>query len=267
VGIGGQEAVAGAIAELERAKRLLSSLRVKQVRGIEQRQYLRATALSWFNSRRPELVGSASTDELAAVDEPYRIILDSAEKLAAKSTYLDAVRAAKAALIALRAKLLSGLPAAAVSVDSPPNFGTLVTDTAMQGILTNRWLECTKCLNASAFLAATVMMGGLLEALLVARANRMVDKTPLFRATSAPIDQKTKKPLDLRQWTLASYIDVGHELGWISRSAKDVAVVVRDYRNYVHPEKERSHGVTLVRDDAVMFWEVVKALARQLLKP
>jgi hypothetical protein len=122
-----------------------------------------------------------------------------------------------------------------------------------------------KCIEGSAFLAATVMMGGLLEALLVARANRMSDKSPLFAATSTPIDPKTKKPLDLRQWTLAPYIDVSHELGWITRSAKDVAIVLRDYRNYVHPEKERSHGVTLSREDAVMFWELVKTLTRQLL--
>jgi hypothetical protein len=81
----------------------------------------------------------------------------------------------------------------------------------------------------------------------------------------APIDGKTKKPLDLRHWTLAPYIDVGRDLKWISRSAKDIAVVLRDYRNYVHPEKERSHGVVLSPDDARMLWEVTKGLARELL--
>ncbi len=135
----------------------------------------------------------------------------------------------------------------------------------MQVILTNRWNECTKCIGASAFLAATVMMGGLLEALLVARANRMSNKAPLFTAKSTPIDPKTHKPLDLRHWTLAPYIDVAHELGWITKSAKDVATVLRDYRNYVHPEKERSHSVTLSAPDAQMFWELVKSLTRQLL--
>jgi hypothetical protein len=135
----------------------------------------------------------------------------------------------------------------------------------MRSILANRWMECTRCVEASAYLAATVMMGGLLEALLVSRANRMSDKRPLFSAGSTPIDAKTKKPLDLKHWTLAPYIDVAHELGWITRSAKDVAIVLRDYRNYVHPEKERSHGVTLSREDAIMFWEVVKTLTRQLL--
>jgi hypothetical protein len=109
------------------------------------------------------------------------------------------------------------------------------------------------------------MMGGLLEALFVSRANKLSDKATLFTSAAAPIDSKTKKPLDLRQWTLAPYIDVGHDLKWISRSAKDIAVILRDYRNYVHPEKERSHGVVLSPDDATMFWEVTKTLSRELL--
>jgi hypothetical protein len=64
---------------------------------------------------------------------------------------------------------------------------------------------------------------------------------------------------------LAPYIDVGHDLGWISRSAKDIAIVLRDYRNYVHPEKERAHGVSLAADDASMLWEVTKTLSKELL--
>jgi hypothetical protein len=93
----------------------------------------------------------------------------------------------------------------------------------------------------------------------------MVNKAPLFRAKATPIDSRTRKPLALPEWTLRPYIDVGAELGWISSSGKDVAAVLRDYRNYVHPEKERAHGVSLNDHDSDMFWEVTKSLARQLL--
>jgi hypothetical protein len=135
----------------------------------------------------------------------------------------------------------------------------------MKAILERRWHECQKCLRAGAALAATVMMGGLLEALFVARANLMANKTPLFRAKTTPIDSKTRKPLALPDWTLRPYIDVGAELGWISRSGKDVAAVLRDYRNYIHPEKERTHVVNLNDNDSDMFWGVTKSLVRQLL--
>lgn len=40
-------------------------------------------------------------------------------------------------------------------------------------------------------MAATVMMGGFLEALFIARANQLSDKSPLFRAKAAPRDQRT----------------------------------------------------------------------------
>jgi hypothetical protein len=135
----------------------------------------------------------------------------------------------------------------------------------MKVILERRWNECQSCVRAEAPLAATVMMGGLLEALFVARANLMTNKTPLFRAKATPIDAKTKKPLVLTEWTLRPYIDVAAELGWISSSGKDVAAVLRDYRNYIHPEKERAHGVRLNEHDSSMFWGVTKSLTNQLL--
>lgn len=261
-----QTAIADTLAELERTTRMLRKVSSERIRGSEQRQYLRAVAHSWFQSHRPQISPSIEEGSLRDVDDCYRTILDSSEKQAARSTYTDALRSAKAGLLQVRGKLLSGPPHQPNTTDNAPDFGNLAGDVAMRAILTNRWNECIKCVGASAFLAATVMMGGLLEALLVARANRMADKSPLFGAKSTPIDPKTKKPLDLRQWTLAPYIDVAYELGWISRSAKDVAIVLRDYRNYVHPEKERSHGVVLDSGDAVMFWELVKMLTRQLLE-
>lgn len=109
------------------------------------------------------------------------------------------------------------------------------------------------------------MMGGLLEALFVARANKMNDKKPLVGATSAPKDKTTGKTINYQEWMLDSYIKVGQELGWITGSAKNVADVLKEYRNYVHPEKERRHGVVLDLNDSEMFWSVTKSLTRQLL--
>jgi hypothetical protein len=76
-----------------------------------------------------------------------------------------------------------------------------------------------------------------------------------------PLDAKTKKPLPHPEWTLRPYIDVAPEIGWITHSGKDVAAVLRDYRNYIHPEKERSHAITPTEDDSAMLWEVTKSLA------
>ena len=59
---------------------------------------------------------------------------------------------------------------------------------------------------------------------------------------------------------------IAHELKWITVAAKDVGVVLRDYRNYIHPQKELSHGVSLTTPDAVILWEIGKSISRQLLK-
>jgi hypothetical protein len=46
----------------------------------------------------------------------------------------------------------------------------------------------------------------------------------------------TGNPLKLNGWGLKNYLDVAHELAWISKT-KDVGEVVSEYRNYVHPSK------------------------------
>ena len=135
----------------------------------------------------------------------------------------------------------------------------------MQGILNNRWTECVRCVGCNAPLAATVMMGGLLEAVLLARVNRETNKAPIFTAKGAARDHLGKtKPLN--EWTLQHYITVAHELGWITVTAMSVGEVLRDYRNYVHPHKEYAHGVVLKPDDALLWWEISKTIVRQVVK-
>jgi hypothetical protein len=120
------------------------------------------------------------------------------------------------------------------------------------------------CVNSGAPLAATVMMGGILEGLLLAKINQLPNQAPVFTATAAPRD-KAGKTLPLKDWTLKNYIEVAHELKWITTTAKDIGEVMRDYRNYIHPQKELSHGITLLEGDAQMLWGIAKGVIRQIL--
>lgn len=255
------------VREIDRALNVLKKIKAAQVRNTEHRDFFRSTALSWFHTRRSAVARDMGAEVVEQIDVPYRTILDAADRYSSKNTYIHAAKLAKQTLIEARSRALTPAPIATAvrTTDSAPDFAPLVSDPIMQSILERRWDECKRCIDAGAPLAATVMMGGLLEAFLVARANKLSDKSKLFKAAATPIDPKTKKPLDLRQWMLGHYIDVGHELKWISDSAKHVAVILRDYRNYIHPEKERSHGIALSPDDALMFWEVTKTLSRELL--
>lgn len=260
-----EESIDACIREVEKARNRVARIRSKQITAADDKDYLKSVAYAWFKSHRPVLTAALQDEQLSAVDTQLRIVLDATSRSSAKTTYLTCLRDAKKELAALRSVALVPRPSVSAAPDALPDFSALASDAAMKAILERRWLECQKCIAAGASLAATVMMGGLLEALFVARANVMASKAPLFRAKATPIDGRTKKPLPLTEWTLRPYIDVGAELGWISSSGKDVAAILRDYRNYVHPEKERAHGVNLNEHDSGMFWGVTKNLTRQLL--
>jgi hypothetical protein len=152
------------------------------------------------------------------------------------------------------------------SVELPrAQFGSLISDPKMLGILERQWTETLACQRVGADLAATVMLGGLLEALFLARINRLKNAAPVFTAPAAPKD-KNGKTRPLKEWGLKDYLDVAKELGWIRQSAKDVGQVLRDYRNYIHPEKELSHGITVVAEDTAMFVNVLSSIAEQIIK-
>jgi hypothetical protein len=259
-----RDPIGSALQELILARKLVSKSGHRQVRRQEDRDSLSAVAYAWFKSHRKDIVARADTALLKKADDAYRVILDATAKSSAQSTFLDAIADAKVALVGLRSHIVVN-EANDTEPETTPNFSPLASDQVMRGILERRWHECQKCLGAGADLAAIVMMGGLLEALFVARANKLPNKSVLFKMKSVPLDSKTKKPLDLRDWTLGPYIDVGYEMEWIRKSGKEVAAVLRDYRNYVHPEKERSHRITLNAEDSSMLWGVTKGLVHQLL--
>jgi hypothetical protein len=261
------DVVESALAEVERARKKVAKGKSPQIKQADATDYLKSVAYAWFRSHRPLLVGRIATTAIEPVDHSLQRVLDATNKASARTTYLTALKDAKDALVTLRSVALTMPTSAAAVHDAAPDFSPLAADQAMRSILARRWDECQRCVRAEAHLAATVMMGGFLEALFMAKANQLSDKAPLFKAKATPVDHRSKKPLPLPDWTLRPYIEVGEELGWISRSGKDVAAVLRDYRNYIHPEKERAHGVALGQMDTAMFWQLTKTLTVQLLAP
>lgn len=234
-----------------------------QVRNDEERATVKLTSMAWFNTQRPALLSRVGESALASIDSKFSTLATMANRGSSRARYSSLLKEIKDALLELDSKLL--MSPATPTADGSPDFSTLIPDTQMQGILRRRWNECVACLNVAP-LASVVMMGGLLEGLLLARINRERDKKPIYTAKCAPRDHKTGKTLPLNEWMLKGFIDVAHEIGWITVTAKDVSEVLRDYRNYIHPQKELSHGIELKSDDSFVLWEISKGLARQLLK-
>ncbi|HEV2489015.1 MAG TPA: hypothetical protein VGT03_04340 [Candidatus Acidoferrales bacterium] len=262
-----QEAIDSAIRELDKLRKLLLRNRsFQQVRTIEETSVINATAQTWFNNHRPLLASVCGEPSLTNIDEDYREMLSWSSRAVVRSRYFSLLKALRAFLVDLRSQNILKLAAPLQQTsDQPPAFAPLISDVRMQAILVRRWNECVGCLSIGAPLAANVMMGGLLEALLLSRIHRESSKAKIFAASSAPKDRKSGRPLQLQEWTLHNYIDVAHELGWISHSAKDVGQVLMDYRNYIHPYKELSHGIVLKPADALVLWEVGKSISKQIL--
>ncbi len=259
-------AVDATITTVDRLRDFLKKKRSVQVTASEERAIIKATSLAWFNNSRVQVVAVIDEPKLSAADTLFHSLLSATDRATSRSHYQSWLKSLRLELSKIRGLTLIASPSAAKpTTDTPPSFAALVPDPAMQNILARRWNECATCVKSGAPLAATVMMGGLLESLLLARVHKDPNKQQVFSANSAPKDPKTTKTLALQEWTLRHYIDVAHELKWISKSAKDVGEVLRDYRNYIHPHKELSHGITLVDGDAMMFWEISKAISRQLL--
>jgi len=255
--------------ELDTLSKYLKKRKTVQVSSVEEKNIAKATALTWFNKHRLSIGPMANTSPNAqAIDRHFQELLAYTDKLTSRTKYEAAIKAARHSLRELRNDVVTFSLATppTPTVEAAPNFAKIVTDPKMQTVLARRWNECQKCLTAEAALAATVMMGGLIEALLLAKINGLTDKAPVFTNTKAPKDGKTGKTLPLKDWGLRDYIDVSHDLKWLTISAKDVSAVIRDYRNYVHPYKELSHNVDVSTDDALLFWDISKQLVRQILK-
>lgn len=267
-----QRAIDAAAAEADRLQKALKHENSSQVRADAERQVVKATGLSWFNNHRGIVAQALGEDKLTELDNDYRALIAASARATLRAKYRTLLKQIKKRLMQLQADhviTLSAPPAPplAATTDSPPNFAPLIADRKMQAILVRRWKECVVCIKSGAPLAATVMMGGLLEGLLLAKINNMTDKRTVITAAAAPKDPKTGKTLQLKEWGLKNYIDVAHELNWITKTAKDIGEVVRDYRNYIHPQKELSHGINLESGDAQILWEVAKSMTVQILKP
>jgi hypothetical protein len=56
------------------------------------------------------------------------------------------------------------------------------------------------------------------------------------------------------------------EMGWISKPVKDIGVVLRNYRNLIHPREELKQGVSFSTSDAKVYWAVFTTIAEEITK-
>ena len=150
----------------------------------------------------------------------------------------------------------------ATPLEPAPDFQSIVKDSSLAEVLSLRWEEAQKCVDAEAYLAAVVMMGSILEGLLL----HEVEYHPASanQATRSPKDPTTGKPKPFHDWGLSVLIDVAHELGWLEGDVRRFSHALRESRNIVHPYVERAQTDRPDGDTCAICWQVVRAAVSDL---
>jgi len=149
----------------------------------------------------------------------------------------------------------------------PPEFLALKIEPGLGEILSERWNETQKCFDKGAFLAATILMGTMLEGILLSVLQKFPKEANTSKAT--PIDSKTGKVKYFADWSLSEMINVAHDVGWIDLDVKKFSHSLRDFRNIIHPYQQMLLKTFPDEDTCGISWLVVQAatndLARKLI--
>jgi len=144
-----------------------------------------------------------------------------------------------------------------------PSMNVLCTEPRLARLLEVRWQETERCLASAAYLSALVIMGSLLEGALYAWVTQHADDAKA--STALPRDRVSGRAIEFSQWSLSDLINVSYERLWIQQDIRDFSHVLRDYRNLVHPAKQRQTGFQPDRDTCSICWEVVRAALNDLV--
>lgn len=116
------------------------------------------------------------------------------------------------------------------------------------------------------WLTTILLAGSIVEGVLIAvfEKNR---KTVMSSSYAQKIKDKSGKVKDFTEWTLEQMIHGAHELGFLDKDMKSQANVLRDFRNFVHPNKyEKETTATLSKANAEISIIAAEEISNQVQK-
>lgn len=133
----------------------------------------------------------------------------------------------------------------------------------LETIIQERWLEAQRCQHSGAHLAAVIMMGSILEALLLARCS--MSPADAYQASAAPKDRNSGKSIPIHDWTLSVLIDVSVSKTWIKTDRGEFSHALRQSRNIVHAYEQARSGADFDEATCKVCWQVLNASVDDLL--
>lgn len=116
--------------------------------------------------------------------------------------------------------------------------------------------EACKCFNCEANFACVVLVGSMLEHIFYDIATHDPQKFNCSAKAPKTRDKKKDKQTacEFKDWTLQQFIEVAVSIKLIGPDLGDLADIVRDWRNYLHPNKSLSNKRIPSRADmAIIF--------------
>jgi hypothetical protein len=143
-----------------------------------------------------------------------------------------------------REAVLEGVPLPAealVEGSAAPDFALWIDDPALARLVQERWTEAHLCLEAGAYVAATVLLGSILEGVLC----RLVGRRPAAVAQSSHCPRDAAGQIrPLRDWAVADLVAVACDRGWLNREALRFAPQLTEFRALLHPVHQWQQGVS-----------------------
>ena len=125
-----------------------------------------------------------------------------------------------------------------------------ITDIDFRGILERDYEELNKCLETKSSKSVLILSGSIIEAIL----------TDYF--ISFPID--TIKKEKVLKMDLYSLIELSAEKKLISKSAKDLSTVIKNYRNLIHPGREIRTSEKFDYDTAIVAKSLLNIIVKEI---
>ncbi len=141
------------------------------------------------------------------------------------------------------------------------SFPSELIDSNLQVVLKSRYVEAKKCIDNSP-LAAIMLCGSLLEGLLLGIAQK--HPSQFNKSAIAPKNKENNKVKPFADWSLAQFIDVSHELGYIRLDVKNFNHELRNFRNYIHPYQQLKENFNPDHYTAKMCLTAIEATISQL---
>ena len=116
-----------------------------------------------------------------------------------------------------------------------PDIQKLPVDPTVVKIIQDRLDEAQACLRIGAYLSPIILWGSVLEAVLLAVAQK--EKTKFYSSPSSP-KKKDGGAKPLHEWSLMELINVASNVGVLKTDARGFSQVLRDFRNYIHPAQQ-----------------------------